>query len=269
MHSSSYIPGASSGSFYVDSEWTQLNAFNWWGGGPAWGQGSANGDSVASMVLGYMNSGNGGSIFAAANQYFSYPYFAPFFQDDWKINNKLTVNLGVRWDLQGPPSEANNKIVGDFNTTAVNPVQSQIPTGMLPAGVTLLGGNTYAGVNGQPRTIFAWDLLALQPRLGFAYSLDNKTVILFGIGLFRGGQQRIDLLLQARLGFVHALVAHCLVLARVRLDLFPSMDTWPSFTSPASEHSSRACVNRPESASRWRLRNSAIVAWLGCWSPER
>jgi hypothetical protein len=43
--------------------------------------------------------------------------------------------------------------------------------------------------------------------------------ILFGIGLFGGGQQRIDLLLQARLGLVHVLVAHRLVLAGVGLDL--------------------------------------------------
>ena len=43
--------------------------------------------------------------------------------------------------------------------------------------------------------------------------------ILFGIGLFGRSQQRIDLLLQPRLGLVHVLVAHRLVLAGVRLDL--------------------------------------------------
>src|ERR1019366_9478589 len=62
-------------------------------------------------------------------------------------------------------------------------------------------------------------------------------------------------------------IALCLL--ALALILVPSMDTWPSFTSPASEHNSRACVKRPESASRWRLRNSAMVAWSGCWSPER
>lgn len=171
MHASSYIGGASSGSFYVDSEWTQQQPWIWYG--------QQGGDSVASFALGTMDSG---SIFTAAKQYFSYPYFAPFIQDDWKITHKLTVNLGLRWDLQGPPSEANNKIVGDFDTTSANPVQSQINASLLPAGTVLRGGNTYAGVNGKPRTVFGWDFLALQPRLGFAYALDNKTVVRGGIG---------------------------------------------------------------------------------------
>jgi hypothetical protein len=177
MRASNYTAGTSSGYFYVDSEWTQQYSWGW--------TGPQGGDSVASMVLGTMDApgqnGQTSNINIAPNQFFSYPYFAPFVQDDWKVNRKLTLNLGVRWDLQGPPSEANNKMVGAFNTTSPNPVISQL-TSPLPGGMTLVGGNTYAGVNGQPRTLFNWSLLALQPRVGFAYSLDQKTVIRGGIG---------------------------------------------------------------------------------------
>jgi hypothetical protein len=172
MHSSSFIGNASSGRLYVDAEWTQWNA-NWWNS-------LNNGDSVASFLLGYADNGTGSYIDNNAKLYFSYPYFAPFFQDDWKLSKKLTVNFGIRWDLQGPPSEANNKIVSDFDTTDINPVNSSVSG--LPAGTTLLGGNTFAGVNGKPRTIFGEDFLALQPRIGFAYALNNKTVIRGGIG---------------------------------------------------------------------------------------
>jgi hypothetical protein len=158
-----------SGAFSVGSGWTQQSPFV---GGPQLG------DGLASMVLGTMDSG---TIYVGPNSFFSYPYFAPFFEDDWKVNRKLTVNLGVRWDLQGPPSEANNKMVGSFDTTTPNPVASEI-TSSLPNGVGLVGGMTYAGVDGQPRTLFSWSLLAFQPRLGFAYALDDKTVIRGGIG---------------------------------------------------------------------------------------
>lgn len=156
-----------SGSFSVGAGWTQEGPNNY---GPGLG------DSLASYVLGTMDSG---TIYVGPNSYFSYPYFAPFFQDDWKITQRLTINLGLRWDFQGPPSEANNKMVGDFNTTSPNPVSSEI-TATLPK--PLLGGLTYPGVDGQPRTLYNWDKYAIQPRVGFAYAAGTKLVIRGGFG---------------------------------------------------------------------------------------
>ena len=172
LHSSSYSPGASAGELYFDGAWTR-QYWDRWNGKPV------DGNSWASMLLG---TASGGRVDNNANQYFSYPYFAPYFQDDWKVTSKLTLNLGVRWDFQGPPSEANNKIVGAFDSTSQNPIQDSVPSGLLPSGVVLRGGNTYAGVNGQPRTIFDWDFSAIQPRFGFAYSANSRTVVRGGIG---------------------------------------------------------------------------------------
>ncbi|HLY24703.1 MAG TPA: hypothetical protein VKQ72_00080, partial [Aggregatilineales bacterium] len=124
---------------------------------------------------------DGGHIDINADSYFSYPYFAPFVQDDWKVTPKLTVNLGARWDLQGPPAEGANKMLGDLDTTTPNPATSEL-TVPLPNGAGLVGGLTFAGVNGRPRTLFNWDYVTLQPRVGFAYALDSKTVIRGGIG---------------------------------------------------------------------------------------
>jgi Carboxypeptidase regulatory-like domain len=173
MHASNFTAGASSGSFSVGTGWTQGQAFN-----EPNQLAQTQGLGLASMLLGTMDSGY---ISINANSYFSYPYFAPFFQDDWKVTQKLTVNLGARWDLQGPPSEANNKMLGDLNTTTLNPVSSEV-TAALPNGAALVGGLTFAGVNGQPRTLFNQDAAAIQPRVGFAYALNNKTVVRGGIG---------------------------------------------------------------------------------------
>ena len=173
MRASNFTSGASSGAFNVGNDWTWGQAFN-----ELQPLENTQGLGLASMLLGTMD---GGSISINANSYFSYPYFAPFVQDDWKITPKLTVNLGVRWDLQGPPSEANNKMLGDLDTTTLNPVSSQLTTA-LPNGASLVGGLTFAGVNGRPRTLFNEDSVSLQPRVGFAYALSNKTVIRGGIG---------------------------------------------------------------------------------------
>ncbi|MGA2351419.1 MAG: carboxypeptidase regulatory-like domain-containing protein [Terracidiphilus sp.] len=172
QRSSTYYGGAASGKFADGTFWTQQNNYCC---APV-----NQGLGLASFALGVMDSG---SIDNNTRQYFTYPYYAPFFQDDWKARKNLTINLGFRWDFQGPPTESRNKVVGAFDTTDPNvALNSQVNTNLLPAGESLIGGMTYAGV-GQPRTLFNRDKLLLQPRLGFNYALNNKTVIRGGIGL--------------------------------------------------------------------------------------
>jgi hypothetical protein len=171
MHATNYTGDASSPYLTVGTGWTRQYWSKW--------VDNTSGNSWASMLLGTMDSGY---VNNNAKLMFSYPYFAPFLQDDWQVSKRLTLNLGIRWDLEGPPSEANNKIVGDLDTTSLNPVQNEITSSAFPASVTLLGGMTYAGVDGHPRTLYNWDLLAIQPRVGFAFALTPKTVIKGGIG---------------------------------------------------------------------------------------
>ncbi len=173
MEASNYTGGASAGSFSVGNYWTRGQSFN-----EDSLSNTVQGLGIASFLLGTMDSGH---IDVNPNSYFSYPYFAPFIQDDLKVTNKLTVNLGVRWDWEGPPTEHHNKVLGQLDTTTPNPVMSEI-TAPLPNGSGLAGGLTFAGVNGQPRALFTWNKYLVQPRLGFAYMIDNKTVIRGGIG---------------------------------------------------------------------------------------
>ena len=101
--------------FSVDRGWTQAN-YN----GPS---DMASGNSIASLLLGTASSG-GLSISPLA--YWSQHYYAPYIQDDWKVTPKLTLNLGFRWDLNGPNVERNNQATYAFNTTAINPVDALV-----------------------------------------------------------------------------------------------------------------------------------------------
>ena len=86
-----------------------------------------------------------------------------FVQDDWRVNPKLTVNMGLRWDFLSHPYEAHNQQAA-FNVTN---------------GTVMI-----AGQNGIPRSIINQDYHDFGPRLGFAYSLNDKTVVRGGYGIF-------------------------------------------------------------------------------------
>jgi len=112
--------------------------------------------------------------------YFSTHYFAPWVQDDWKVTHKLTLNLGLRYDLNGPPTARNNTIDTGFNFSATNPIDSLVDRTVDPSLPTLKGGYTFpsSGHN----TPFNRDYSKFQPRIGFAYQLNDKTVLRGGYG---------------------------------------------------------------------------------------
>jgi hypothetical protein len=143
--------------------------------------GYSSGLSIASLLLGYPNYG---SVNANVHQFWSQHYFAPWVQDDWKLTKKLTLNLGLRWDFLTAETERHNKATGYFDTTVLNPVSSQIPTGSTALGsaTNLQGGLTYAGVNGVRRGAYATNMLHVQPRIGFAYAINSKMSLRGGIG---------------------------------------------------------------------------------------
>ncbi len=91
---------------------------------------------------------------------------SPYFQDDWKVSPKLTVNLGLRWDYYPTYKEANNTL-SFFNPNLTNPVTNSF------------GAIQYAGHGAN--TCNCSSLVSnykknFGPRLGFAYQMDSKTV---------------------------------------------------------------------------------------------
>jgi hypothetical protein len=112
--------------------------------------------------------------------YFSTRYFAPWVQDDWKVTPKLTLNLGLRYDLNGPPTARHNWINTGFNLNAVNPIDPLVNRSVDPNLPTLMGGYVFA-TSGH-NTSFNRDYTKIQPRIGFAYLLTPKTVVRGGYG---------------------------------------------------------------------------------------
>jgi hypothetical protein len=102
-----------------------------------------------------------------------------FFQDDWKVSNRLTVNIGLRYDLYGLPAEAQGRLVNFLPDMAV------IGTGVTPAqppnGFVQAAGGPLAGVPQVEKTLVPTDKNNFSPRIGFAYGLtDSGNIVLRG-----------------------------------------------------------------------------------------
>lgn len=175
----------------IDMRWTQYitkndgNPFRLTANGDftreKWNEGTSSGNSLATFLLGYVS---GGGI-----DYNVFPttltkYYSPWLQNDWKVNRKFTLNLGLRWDFNGAPNERYNRINHGFDAAAINPVDKLIDRTKFPNIPQLKGGLLFAGVNGQPETVSPLDKNNIQPRVGFAYSLTEKLVMRGGWGLF-------------------------------------------------------------------------------------
>lgn len=156
--------------FWIDRTWTQYNC----GSCGSWDP--ASGNSIASLLLGNPTSG---SNTINVSTFWSSHYWAPYVQDDWKVTRKLTLNLGVRWDFMPAATERHNRGNYAFSTTAVNPINGEVT---VPGYSQILGGVQYLGVNGAPRAPYKLDLTNIQPRVGFAYAIHNKTVLRAGFG---------------------------------------------------------------------------------------
>ena len=125
----------------------------------------AGGSSFASALLGYANGGSIDTIRFIGQQWSAY---AGYIQDDWRINRKLTINYGIRWETQLPPTGLDDKW-SDFSPTTPNPGAGGIRGALIYAG----SGDGRQGSRSLADSWFAgWG-----PRLGGAYQLNEKTVI--------------------------------------------------------------------------------------------
>jgi TonB dependent receptor len=110
-------------------------------------------------------------------------YNAFYFDDTFRVTNKLTLNLGLRYDLQGPWSERFNRL-SDFSPTTSNWLSDPAAAGLTGVpGLPGLKGDVYLVPLGQ-RTAIPRDDREFAPRIGLAYSVDSKTVIRAGYGVF-------------------------------------------------------------------------------------
>jgi hypothetical protein len=132
---------------------------------------SNTGNGLADMLLGLASGGQMGN---AQGENAIVPYSGFFFQDDWRVTNRLTLNMGLRWELFQKPYFPNpeRQTVGRFLTTEANGVPRDQERLVFP-----IDGRDCGCKN---------DFNNFAPRLGLAYQLTRSTVIRSGAGLFYG-----------------------------------------------------------------------------------
>ncbi|MDX2030886.1 MAG: carboxypeptidase regulatory-like domain-containing protein [Blastocatellia bacterium] len=145
------------------------------------------GQELASFLLGQPTGGLIDRNAARSNQTL---YHGFFFHDDWKLNDKLTFNLGLRYEYEGATDERYNRNIRTFDATVASPIEaaakaayaaSPIPE-VAASAFQVKGGLLFADANN--RSFWDADRNNYQPRLGLAYKLNEKTVIRGGWGLY-------------------------------------------------------------------------------------
>lgn len=156
-----------------------------------------NGSALATFYLGYPDNGGVdwiGSIMEG------YPVYAGYFQDNWRVSRKMTLNLGMRYDVQRGLRERHNNLNRGICLTCISPLTNEPSyqanvadaannAAWAAAGIdtstlgTVMGGIEFPGVDGQPRDAYNTDWSNVGPRFGFAYTIDPKTVIRGGYGI--------------------------------------------------------------------------------------
>jgi hypothetical protein len=121
----------------------------------------------------------------------STPYQAVYIQDNFRATKNLTLEFGLRYEYEGSVRERQNRGIRDFNFNAMLPFSDAVqrayarsPIAELPASQFLVrGGSNYLGVGGTPETLTN-PTHNFMPRFGFAYQINEKTVIRGGYGVY-------------------------------------------------------------------------------------
>jgi hypothetical protein len=194
-------PGNAYGRFYFGQHWTQQATDR-----ASTTSGTDQYLGVASLLLGFPDTqdsnNSAGSIDINTSYYLTRPYYAMFVHDDWKVTDRLSVNIGLRYEVQVPYVDRYNRMAGQFDMGKVNPMNDQLmaawkttqaqynathpndPYGYPNPPAAFYGVWQFAGTNGIPSRSRYTDWTNGSPRIGFAYRIGNKTVIRGGFGVF-------------------------------------------------------------------------------------
>ncbi len=158
-----------------DNDMMQFNYAHLTTGLPQAGFQNRVGFGFASFLLGEVNSASRG---VPISLYGRRGYVSFYMNDDFKLNPKLTLNLGLRWEQAQPMTEVNGNWA-NFTADALN----TNPNGLWPIDPGVPGALVYAS---GPNTTFEGDRdwKAFSPRLGLAYRMSENMVVRSGYGIF-------------------------------------------------------------------------------------
>ena len=165
--------------YYVDQLWDPqlltVNTSRTFTGGPnASSPAGTSGDAIAELLLGQATVTSG----YAPKADFTHFYWAAYAMDVARVTHKLTVTYGLRYSYEGADVASYNKL-SYLDTTSPSPIASQVPS--IP---NLIGGVGIVGLNGASPDLQVPGKLHFEPRLGVAYSINSKTVVHAGFGIF-------------------------------------------------------------------------------------
>ena len=185
-----------SGRFIFDQTWTRGPLDN--------STVSPLGQGAAAFLLGLANAN--GYVARTADFAEQSTVWCGYIQDSWRARRNLTINIGLRYELEGPLTERFNRSIRDFDANATLPIEAAAkaaytasyaasPTTELPPDqFKVRGGLVFAGVNGRPRELWGRDANNFAPRIGIAWTVAKNTVVRTGYGIFFGplGMRRGD-----------------------------------------------------------------------------
>jgi hypothetical protein len=161
--------GSPSGQYGFSQSWTQLD--------PNQGSSTA-GFGLASMLIGVPDNG---SLSHDPTPASASTYWGLYVQDDWKATPKLTVNLGYRYDFDVPRTERFDRL-SFFDFDARSPIAGLVPANPFFNPASLTGAIGFVTPDHRRQT--PTDFKHFGPRVGFAYSLTDKTVVRSAYGIF-------------------------------------------------------------------------------------
>ncbi len=135
------------------------------------------GSGMASLLLGLPTTGSGSRLGFDSTLSLQTHYAGLFIQDDFKVTPTLTLNLGLRYELETPYTERFDRLPYGFDFEAVLPISA-------PGYETIKGGYVFVNQDGYGRRMGTVDGNNFGPRFGFAWSPDSKTVLRGGYGIF-------------------------------------------------------------------------------------
>jgi len=163
-------PGTyANGEFRFNKTLTQSNP-------SATSSGNTSGTAMASLLLG-MPSSSGSRLGYTSPLTLQNIYAGFFFQDDWKVTRRLTLNLGLRYEMEAPSTERFDRLLYSFDPT--------LDLGLTAPGLgPLKGGVRFVNDQGTGRYQGKIDKNNFGPRFGFAFTPRNNMVIRGGYGIF-------------------------------------------------------------------------------------